>query len=51
MKIFDHFQHITLTNDQQSALERLSTFLESEKQVFVLQGYAGSGKATLNSTK
>lgn len=47
MKIFDHFQHINLTQDQQSALESLSTFLESDKQVFVLQGYAGSGKTTL----
>lgn len=47
MKIFDHFQHITLTNDQRNALEMLSTFFESEEQVFVLQGYAGSGKTTL----
>lgn len=28
MKIFDHFQHITLTNDQRNALEMLSIFLE-----------------------
>lgn len=47
MKIFDHFQNITLTNDQRNALEMLSTFLESDQQVFVLQGYAGSGKTTL----
>jgi energy-coupling factor transporter ATP-binding protein EcfA2 len=47
MKIFNHFQHINLTNDQRNALESLSTFLESDERVFVLQGYAGSGKTTL----
>ncbi|MCR9155511.1 MAG: AAA family ATPase [Bacteroidetes bacterium] len=47
MKIFDHFQHINLTQDQHNALEMLSAFLESDEQVFVLQGYAGSGKTTL----
>ena len=47
MKIFDHFQHINLTNDQRNALEKLHTFLESDERVFILQGYAGSGKTTL----
>lgn len=47
MKIFDHFQHINLTNDQRNALEKLQTFLESDERVFILQGYAGSGKTTL----
>ncbi len=47
MKIFDHFQHINLTNDQRHALEKLQTFLESDERVFILQGYAGSGKTTL----
>lgn len=47
MKIFDHFLHINLTNDQRNALEKLHTFLESDEQVFILQGYAGSGKTTL----
>lgn len=47
MSIFDHFQHINLTNDQRNALEKLHTFLESNERVFVLQGYAGSGKTTL----
>lgn len=47
MKIFNHFQHINLTNDQRIALEKLSAFLESDEQVFILQGYAGSGKTTL----
>lgn len=47
MKIFDHFQHINLTNDQRQALEKLHAFLESDERVFILQGYAGSGKTTL----
>ncbi len=47
MKIFDHFQHINLTNDQRNAVERLYAFLESDERVFILQGYAGSGKTTL----
>lgn len=48
MKIFDHFQHINLTNDQRNALERLHAFLESDERVFILQGYAGSCKVKLN---
>ncbi|UCS94974.1 AAA family ATPase [Echinicola marina] len=47
MKIFDHFQHINLTNHQRNALEMLHAFLESDERVFILQGYAGSGKTTL----
>lgn len=47
MKIFDHFQHINITTDQQQALERLHAFLESDERIFILQGYAGSGKTTL----
>ena len=47
MKIFDHFQNITLTKDQHNALEMLSIFLESDDRIFILQGYAGSGKTTL----
>ena len=46
MKIFDHFQHINLTNDQHNALERLHAFLASDERVFILKGYAGSGKTT-----
>ncbi|NCU32454.1 MAG: DUF2075 domain-containing protein, partial [Candidatus Moranbacteria bacterium] len=47
MKIFGHFQHINLTNDQRNALEKLNAFLESDERAFILQGYAGSGKTTL----
>jgi tRNA A37 threonylcarbamoyladenosine biosynthesis protein TsaE len=47
MKIFNHFQHINLTNDQHNALVKLHAFLESDDRLFILQGYAGSGKTTL----
>lgn len=47
MSIFNHFQNINLSNDQQIALEKLDAFLKSDQQVFILQGYAGSGKTTL----
>lgn len=47
MNILNHFKHINLTNDQQSALEKLCAFLDSDDNVFILQGYAGSGKTTL----
>src|SRR5690606_22681063 len=47
MNITTHFQHLILTSDQHNALEKLSTFLESDERVFILQGYAGSGKTTL----
>ncbi|MBK7095612.1 MAG: AAA family ATPase [Saprospiraceae bacterium] len=47
VSLFDHFQHINLTNDQHHALEKLQAFLESDERVFILQGYAGSGKTTL----
>jgi GTPase SAR1 family protein len=47
MKIFNYFQNINLTNDQRQALEKLQAFLESDERVFILQGYAGSGKTTM----
>jgi hypothetical protein len=47
MKIFDHFQHINLTKDQSTALEKLQNFFDSDERIFILQGYAGSGKTTL----
>lgn len=47
MKIFEHFQQLNLTEDQHDALEKLSAFLDSDPQVFILKGYAGTGKTTL----
>jgi hypothetical protein len=47
MSIFNHFQHINLTNDQHTALDKIQDFLNSDENIFILQGYAGSGKTTL----
>ncbi len=49
MKIFNHFPDIQLTSDQREALTELEMFLTGERQVFMLKGYAGSGKTTILS--
>lgn len=36
-----------LTNDQQKALEGLQSFVLDDTHIYVLQGYAGTGKSTL----
>ena len=42
---------ITLTPDQQNALEQFTQFLtDPSEQVFVLEGYSGTGKTTLVKT-
>lgn len=42
---------ITLTPDQQNALEKFTNFLaDPAEQVFVLEGYSGTGKTTLVKT-
>ena len=45
--MFNHFQDLTLTDDQHNALEKIEKFLSSDAQIFILKGYAGSGKTTL----
>ena len=47
MNIFNHFQHIELTGDQRLALEKTESFLNGDGRVFMLKGYAGTGKTTL----
>lgn len=42
-----HFQDIKLTTDQANAVDKLEAFLSGDAKVFILQGYAGSGKTTL----
>ncbi len=44
-----HFQHINLTDDQKIALDKFEKFLSSDSSIFVLKGYAGSGKTTILS--
>jgi hypothetical protein len=47
MRILTHFQHFTLSPDQEKALIDLDLFLDSNAQVFILKGYAGTGKTTI----
>jgi hypothetical protein len=47
MSIYEHFKHLQLTSDQELALAQLESFLQSTCQVFMLKGYAGSGKTTI----
>jgi len=47
MSIFNHFQHLSLSPDQESAIKKLESFLNGSGKVFMLKGYAGSGKTTI----
>lgn len=47
MSIFNHFTHLNLSPGQETALTELEAFLNSSTQVFMLKGYAGSGKTTI----
>ncbi len=47
MSIFDHFEHLNVSRGQEAALTKLEAFLDSPVQVFMLKGYAGSGKTTI----
>lgn len=47
MSIFDHFKHLNLSQGQEMALNKLEAFLDGPAQVFMLKGYAGSGKTTI----
>ena len=46
MNIKSFFQ-ITLNPDQEKVIQNLENFLESKDSVFILKGYAGTGKTTL----
>ncbi|QCE42398.1 ATP-dependent RecD-like DNA helicase [Psychroserpens sp. NJDZ02] len=43
----NHFQHININQDQQQAIDKINGFLKSDDNIFILQGYAGTGKTTL----
>lgn len=47
MSIFNHFKHLKLSPGQETALTKIEAFLESSTPVFILKGYAGSGKTTI----
>lgn len=49
--IFDFVSKITPTDDQSTALKKLQDFVEqAEKQIFILNGYAGTGKTTISES-
>lgn len=41
---------ITLTSSQQSVFDQIKTFIQSDANVFILRGYAGTGKTTMIQT-
>ena len=47
MSIFNHFKHLSLSPDQEVALRKMESFLNGPGKVFMLKGYAGSGKTTI----
>lgn len=47
MKLESLFQNIKLNQDQQSAVGQINDFLKSNQNIFIFQGYAGTGKTTL----
>ncbi|MFO7869668.1 MAG: AAA family ATPase [Bacteroidales bacterium] len=47
--LFEHFSH-TPTSDQKEVLEKIAHFIHSPSEVFILKGYAGTGKTSLVST-
>jgi hypothetical protein len=49
MSIINHFGSIIPTADQLHAINQLELFLNNDSDVFILQGYAGTGKTTLIS--
>ncbi len=40
----DYFSHVTLTGCQSQVLKELEFFLQDDTQIFILKGYAGTGK-------
>lgn len=47
ISLHNQFKSLQLSTDQQIALDKLTEFFNSPTQVFLLKGYAGSGKTTI----
>ena len=45
--LLSYFGNMNLTQDQKNALTKLESFFTSDKKIFVLGGYAGTGKTTI----
>lgn len=48
-KFLEHFSHVP-THDQEFVFSQLSDFINSSSEVFILKGYAGTGKTSLLSS-
>lgn len=44
-----NLKDIKLTESQQSVLDKIKAFIDSKDRIFILKGYAGTGKTTLMS--
>ena len=47
LHLLDFFIELKLTKDQEKTVSLLEEFLKNDKQIFILKGYAGTGKTTL----
>lgn len=47
MSIYNFFRDLELTNDQTIAVKKLENFLMNDEHIFMLKGYAGTGKTTI----
>lgn len=47
MPISNYFPNLTLSEDQYKAFKKITEFLSSSEDIFLLKGYAGSGKTTI----
>ena len=47
MQLIECFENIQLNNDQSEAINKIANFLDGNDSVFILKGYAGTGKTTL----
>ncbi len=45
--LLSYFDNIKLTKDQSNALAKLEEFFAGDKKIFILGGYAGTGKTTI----
>jgi hypothetical protein len=50
MSIKNHLGNLTPTTDQLNAIQKLDEFLLNDTSIFILKGYAGTGKTTLISS-
>jgi tRNA A37 threonylcarbamoyladenosine biosynthesis protein TsaE len=47
MSIVNHFLHLDIGSDQERTLRMLENYLNGSSSIFILKGYAGTGKTTI----